>query len=73
MYKTKINLITLNDIHKFVNIVSQIPERVVLTDGFGYTVNAKSIIGCIAALEWNNLYVTSETDIYTKIAEFAAQ
>lgn len=73
MHKIKINLITLKDIHKFVNIVSQIQEQVILTDGVGYTVNAKSIVGCIAALEWSNLYVTSKADIYTKISEFAVQ
>lgn len=71
MYKTKIQLNTMSDIHKFVSIVSEIKEPIVLTDGKGYTVNAKSMLGCVAALEWDSLFVTSPVDIYTKIFAFA--
>lgn len=71
MFKTKINLITASDIHRFVDIVSQIEGSIKLVDGNNYVINAKSIMGCIAAMEWNEMYVVSDTDIYTKIMEFA--
>lgn len=71
MYKVKINLVTMTDIKKFVEIVTAIQVPVTLTDGAGYSVNAKSMMGCVAALEWDELYALSDSDIYTKISEFA--
>ena len=71
MYITKIELVGLSDVNKFVAITSKIPGAVKLTDGVGYTVNAKSVLGCLASMEWDELYCESEVDIYTHIAEFA--
>lgn len=71
MYKVKINLVTMTDIKEFVEMVTVIQSPVTLTDGAGYSVNAKSMMGCVAALEWDNLYAFSDFDIYTKISKFA--
>lgn len=71
MYRTKIELVGLNDVNKFVAITSKIPGAVKLTDGVGYSVNAKSVLGCLASMEWDELYCESDVDIYTHIAEFA--
>ena len=34
-------------------------------------VNAKSLLGALASMEWDELYCESDADIYTHIAEFA--
>lgn len=71
MSKVKINLVTMSDVTEFVAITTAMKDPVELTDGAGYTVSAKSLFGCLAALEWNELYAISEADIYTKISKFA--
>ena len=69
-YRNKIHLETMNDINEFVGIVSQIESPVYLEDGENFRVSAKSIIGAIASLEWDNLICVSADDIYTKISKF---
>lgn len=69
-YRTEIRLETLNDIHKFVEVVSKINSPVYLEDGENFRVNAKSIIGAIASLEWEKLICVSADDIYSKIVDF---
>ena len=71
MHKIKIRLETYSDVHEFVNIASQIDSNIKLIDGQDYCINAKSILGSLAALEWNELYCVSDEDIYSKIAKFA--
>ena len=66
----KIELVTLTDVRRFVDIVSSLEGDIRLIDGKGYVINGKSILGAMAALEWNSLYVMSEHDIYNKIREF---
>ena len=66
----KIRLETMTDITKFQDIISKIDGDIKLVDGTGYCVNAKSILGAIAALEWKNLYVKSDKDLYTVLKEF---
>lgn len=70
MYKEKIELTTLKDVQEFVSIVSKINGNIYLKDGNDFCVSAKSIIGAIAALEWNSLYCYSETDISYEINHF---
>lgn len=70
MYKEKIELTTLKDVQEFVAIVSKINGNIYLKDGNDFCVSAKSIMGAIAALEWNSLYCYSETDISYEIYRF---
>lgn len=70
MFKTKIELVTLKDVQKFVNIVSKIKGDIFLKDGENFCVSAKSIMGAIAALEWNTLYCYSNIDISYEIRDF---
>lgn len=70
-YKTKIRLETMKDIYEFVNIVNTIDSPVYLEDGSDFRVNAKSIIGAVASLEWSSLYCISAEDIYSKVSKFA--
>lgn len=67
----KIELDTFSKITNFVSIVSKIDGDIKLIDGTGYRVNAKSLLGAIATMEWHDLYVLSDADIYNKIKEFA--
>lgn len=73
MKRYKIELVTMNDILRFVDTVSAIPGDIRLTDGHGFCVNAKSVLGAVATVEWNSLYCYSETDIGEHIAEFCAE
>ena len=70
MGKYKIELVTMTDCNQFVEAVSHVKGNVVLEDGRGYRVSAKSFIGALAATEWNNLYCISDTDIYTAISKW---
>lgn len=71
MYRTKIELVGMSDINKFVAITTKLPGVIKLTDGESYSVNAKSLLGALASMEWESLYCESEMDIYTHISEFA--
>lgn len=71
MYKTKIELVTMTDIVEFVAAVANIEGAVKLIDDAGFCVNGKSLLGATASMEWDNLYVLSDEDIYNKIEKFA--
>ena len=71
MFRTKIELVGLSDVNQFVAITSKLPGKIKLTDGESYSVNAKSLLGCLASMEWDQLYCESEVDIYTHISNFA--
>jgi hypothetical protein len=68
--KAKIRLDTLNDVHTFVNIATQQEGAVHITDDNGLKVSAKSILGALYALEFDELWCESENDIYSAIEEF---
>lgn len=44
----------------FVSIANTIDCEVNLEDDAGHKVNAKSLMGCLYSMEFNELYVTSE-------------
>ena len=71
MHRVKINLVTMEDVKNFVKIASTAPDKVFVTDGDHYVGNAKSILGCLAAMEWDNIFAESEFDIYTRMEAFA--
>ena len=68
--KYKIELVTFKDINDFVKIVEKYDFRVKLTDGDDFCVNAKSVMGAMATVEWDELYCESEKDIYTAIQKY---
>lgn len=70
--KAKIRLETLTDIKNFVSAVNSLDASVFLTDGEGFCVSGKSIMGALYTLEWSDVYVTSDKDIYSKIKDFVA-
>ena len=67
-YKLELN--TLNDIRTFIEKANTIDEKLMLTDGDGYTVSAHSLMGAVYALEWNELYLVSERDVYFLFQDF---
>ena len=56
--RNKINLVTTSDITEFVRICEGIEGKIELFCGKnGYRVNARSMLGCLAALEFDELWV----------------
>ena len=68
--KAKINIDTLSKINAFVTICAKLDGKIDLVDGTGYRVSAKSLMGAVATMDWNSVYVESEKDIYTNIRGF---
>lgn len=70
MMRNKIRLDTTHEAREFVDIVSQLPGTIVVKDPTGLCVNAKSILGALHAMEFSELWLESEFDIYMKIEKF---
>lgn len=70
----RINLETDTDVHKFVELATMIDEPVYLTDKDRLlVVSAKSILGAnYARIEWHNLFIECERDMYYTFLEFMA-
>ena len=70
----KINLDTQADVIKFVEKATAINEPVFLTDSDHIlVVSAKSLLGVrYGQIEWGDLYVECEKDIYFEMNEFLA-
>ena len=70
----KIKLLTQSDALKFVTIASSIKEDVYLTnENHQLVVSAKSLLGVrYGQIEWHDLYVECERDLYFEMNEFLA-
>lgn len=69
--KYKIILDTVSDVNTFVkNVTKETNATVTVTDNRGLRVNAKSLMGMLYALEFDELWCESDTEIYEKIKEF---
>lgn len=66
------NLITLNDVLEFVQRISEIEGKAYLTDSVnGYKINAKSILGIAATIEWDDVWLEAENDaIYNAVKDY---
>lgn len=73
MHKYRIELVTGHDMMEFVQTVTPLKGEIKLTDGHGLCVNAKSILGAVATVEWNTLYCQSENDIGGYIAKYCIE
>lgn len=69
-YRYKINLVGLNDCKGLVEALDIANKKAILTDGNNYYVSAKSLLGALASLEWDSLYIESEEDIYNIIEQW---
>ena len=68
--KAQIRLDTMSDVHRFVQIASISNGKVYITDNDGLKVSAKSLLGALYALEFEELWCESEEDIYHMIEDF---
>lgn len=69
MAKFKIRLDTMSDVNKLVSVTSQCDCDVFLTDGKGFRVSAKSILGALYTMEWNEVFLESEVDLYNALSD----
>ena len=60
----------MSDINEFVAITTKCNGRIVVKDDEGHCVNAKSLLGMMYAMEFKELYVESEENIYREISKF---
>ena len=67
--KVKVALETMSDVSEFVAITSKVEEPVVLV-GEDFKVNAKSLLGALYTMEWQEVWCECEKDIYSKIEKF---
>ena len=70
MMRARINLETQTDVLELVNIASKFDFNIKVKDGSGNCVDAKSIMGMLYSLEFEETYIESEKDIYRDIAKF---
>ena len=68
--RAKIRLDTMRDMNSFVNICSRIQQPVYVTDGKGLKVSAKSVLGVMYSMEFDEIWRECETDIYGHIEHF---
>ena len=69
--KYAIELTTLADVRDFCEIASKIPVDVTvrLTDGH-HIINARSILGLMYALEWNELWLVADKPVYNEFKNY---
>lgn len=67
--KVKIELNTMTDVNEFVKLVSTVSAPVHLVSD-GLRVSAKSLLGAIYTMEWEEIWCECDTDIYNKIEKF---
>ena len=60
----------MSDVYSFVKIATAQHGAVHITDGSGLKVSAKSILGALYALEFDELWCEAEGDIYHAIEKF---
>jgi hypothetical protein len=68
--KAKIRLDTMKDINQFVCICSKVSEPVHITNGVGLKVSAKSILGVMYSMEFDELWCETEADLYYELDRF---
>lgn len=70
-FRNRINLVTMSDVNDFSAAIAKVPGRILLTDDNGCSVSARSQLGlALASLEWDAVYVISETDIASSIMKW---
>lgn len=73
MTRWRIKIDTTSDAIKIANIAGKLEfanDKIVIKDGEGMCVNAKSVLGALHAMEFSEIWLESERDIYAPFAEF---
>ena len=72
-YRDKIHLETENDIINFMSAIEKCDFPIVITDGEGMRVNAKSMLGMLYAMTFSEMWCESDYNIYMYIKDFCAE
>ena len=70
--KNKIIIDTRTAALELAAITNGIDADVTITDNNGMRVNAKSLIGALYAMEFNEVWIECDVDIYDQIKDFVA-
>lgn len=68
--RVRIYLETLQDAYEIARIAGQCNGHVIIRDGKGMAVNAKSVLGAIYSMEFDELWLESDENIFSKISRF---
>lgn len=68
--RVKVRFDTLREVNQFVGICTSIPEAIYLTDNKGVCVSAKSLIGVIYSMEFDEVWCECDVDIFHRIDHF---
>lgn len=68
--KVRIRLDKFDDATSFAKITEKHKCRIIITDNNGLCVNAKSLLGALHAMEFEEIWCESEDDIYSEIRNF---
>ena len=71
MTRTRIRLDTMSDVNGFVSAMSKVEGKVWLEDDEGNRASAKSLLGAVYSLEWNEIYCYCEKDINMHLMPWA--
>ena len=71
MTRTRIRLETMSDVNRFVSAMSKVNDKVWLEDDAGNRVSAKSLLGAIYSMEWEQIYCYCEKDINVYLMSWA--
>ena len=72
-YRDRIHLETESDIVDFISRVAPLGCSVVVTDGEGMRVSAKSMLGMLYAMTFSEMWCECDRDIYMYIKDFCAE
>lgn len=71
--RIKIRLDTMSEINAFVGAMTKANANVFLTDkNRNYIVSAKSMLGAVYSMEWDEVWCESDEDIFHIVTKFAA-
>lgn len=68
--RVKVRLDTMKDINQFVAICSKVAAPVHITDGAGLKVSAKSVLGVMYSMEFEEIWCESDVDLYSQLSKF---
>lgn len=72
-YRDRIYLETESDVVEFISRITPFECQIVITDGEGMRVNAKSMLGMLYAMTFSEMWCECDKNIYTYIRDFCAE
>ena len=72
--RIKIHLDTMSEINSFIATMTKSTANIFLTDKErNYIVSAKSMLGAVYSMEWDEVWCESDEDIYHLVSKFTAE